>query len=477
MTLLYEAPPVAGLDLTEPVHFIGIGGAGMSGLARVVLARGGAVTGSDVRESETTRALRAEGAQVLIGHAAENVGRPGRVIYSAAINESNPELAAARQQGIPTQSRAALLGDLMRGTVGIAVAGTHGKTTTTGMIATMLHRRERDPDGAGRWGPAGDRRQCAGQRRPLFRGGGVRGVPVVPGAGAADRRGDEHRGGPPRLLWLAGGRGRGAFEQFLDRLDPEGAAVLCWDDARIRRLRPHPAERTWLMAWKAAGRPAGDRAPARRALELASPEPSFTVEWRGEPLGRITLGVPGKHNVQNALAAVAVGLEVGLSFEEIQRGLGEFRGTGRRFELLGEPRGIRVIDDYAHHPTEIAANLGAVKQALRRPMIAVFQPHLYSRTQLLMDDFARSFADADRVVITEIYPAREAPIPGVSGAHLVEAIRRHLPGKDARFLASKEEVVNWLAGTVPTGRMSSSRLGRRATSAMPAKNWCSMLGE
>jgi UDP-N-acetylmuramate--alanine ligase len=438
------------LDLSEPVHFIGIGGAGMSALARVILARGGAVTGSDARESDTTRSLREEGAQVSIGHAAENVGRAGRVIYSAAIKDSNPELAAARARGIPTQSRAALLGDLMRGTVGIAIAGTHGKTTTTGMVATMLHLAERDPTVL----IGGDLPAIGGNARigsgPYFVAEACEAfhsfLELAPRIAVVTNIEADHLDCHGSLEGVVR-----AFEQFLDRLDAHGAAILCWDDARVRGLRPHPAEGTWTYGLEAHTPPPGARHLRGVDLDLASPEPTFTVDCDGELLGTIRLGVPGRHNVLNALSAVAVGLEIGLSFAEIRRGLGEFRGTGRRFELLGEPRGIRVIDDYAHHPTEVAATLEAAKQALQRPTIAVFQPHLYSRTQLLMDDFARSFADADRVVITEIYGAREEPIPGVSGADLVAAIRRHLPGKEAHFIAARDDVAPWLAAHARPG--------------------------
>jgi UDP-N-acetylmuramate--alanine ligase len=452
MTLLQETPPVVALDLTEPVHFIGIGGAGMSALARVILARGGLVTGSDMRESETTRALQAEGARVFIGHAAGNVGRAGRVIYSAAIKESNPELVAARERGIPTQSRAALLGDLMRGAVGIAIAGTHGKTTTTGMVATMLCQAGYDPtvliggdlpaiDGNARIGTGPHFVAEACEAFHSF-------LELSPRIAVVTNIEADHLDCHGSLEGVVQ-----AFEQFLDRLDPDGAAILCWEDARVRGLRPHPAARTWTYGLEKQHDVPGSPGYHLRGrdLKLDTMEPEFTVDWSERSLGTIRLGVPGRHSVLNALAAAAVGLEVGLSFEEIRRGLGEFRGTGRRFEVLGEPRGIRVIDDYAHHPTEVAATLEATKQSLGRPTIAVFQPHLYSRTQLLLDDFARSFARADRVVITEIYAAREEPMPGVSGARLVEAIQRHLPGKEVHFIPAKEDIALWLAENARAG--------------------------
>jgi UDP-N-acetylmuramate--alanine ligase len=382
----------------------------------------------------------------VIGHAAENVGAAGRVIYSAAIKESNPEMVVAHARGIPTQSRAALLGALMRKAVGIAIAGTHGKTTTTGMVATMLCRAERDPTvliGGDLPAIGGNARIGAG---PHFVAEACEAfhsfLELSPRIAVVTNIEADHLDCHGSLEGVVR-----AFEAFLDRLDPAGAAILCWDDARVRGLRPHPAERTWTYGLvEPRGEPGSPGRHLRGVeLELGSPEPTFTVDWSGRRLGSIRLGVPGRHNVLNALAAVAVGLEVGLSFREIRDGLGEFRGTGRRFELLGEPRGIRVIDDYAHHPTEVAATLDAAKQALGRPTIAVFQPHLYSRTQLLMDEFARSFAQSDRVLITEIYGAREDPIPGVSGARLVEAIHQQLPEKDARFFATKEEAAGWLA--------------------------------
>jgi UDP-N-acetylmuramate--alanine ligase len=235
------------------------------------------------------------------------------------------------------------------------------------------------------------------------------------------------------------------FAQFIDQVRPTGAAILCWDDPHIRRLLPRLRCRHLRY-----GLEDGAELSAVE-VDLESATPRFTPRWRGGLLGKFSLGVPGKHNLLNALAALGVALEVGLPLEAAREGLRGFQGVGRRFERLGEPGCVLVIDDYAHHPSELAANLEAARRALRRPLTAVFQPHLFSRTRQLMAEFAASFRLADRVIITDIYPAREAPIPGVTGEALAAAIRTHEAGKEVRFVSPKEAIVPLLADVLRPG--------------------------
>jgi UDP-N-acetylmuramate--alanine ligase len=428
------------------VHFVGIGGAGMSGIARLLLARGCAVTGSDAQESAVTRALRGEGAVVHVGHDAAHVGGAARVVYSAAIPPENPELAEAARRGIPLVRRDVALGELMRESVGIAVAGTHGKTTTTGMVAAIFLQAGLDPS------------VLIGGDLPLI-GGNARvgaGPHLISEACEAY---DSFLALEPRVAIVTNveadhldyhGSLEGvvrAFQRFVSRIPPEGCAVLNVDDPHTPDLQQ--AARCRVLRF---GLHAGADLVAED-VEIATLTPRFRVRFRGETLGGVCLAVPGRHNVSNALSALGVALEAGIPFDAARDGLAAFTGTGRRFETLGEVRGVRVIDDYAHHPTEVAANLTMARAVLRRPLTAVFQPHLYSRTRDQMQEFARSFAPADRVIITDIYAAREAPIPGVDAGQLAEAIRQLEPSRDVHYIPQKEEIAPWLAARVTPGEV------------------------
>jgi UDP-N-acetylmuramate--alanine ligase len=416
----------------------------MSGIARLLLARGVEVTGSDLRESPVLDELRRLGARITVGHRAENVTGAARVVYTAAVKADNPELVEARRRGLPLTTRAAMLRELMEGTASIAVAGTHGKTTTTGMIAAVLIAAGVDPTvliggdlpwlgGNARAGalPFFVAEACEAFRsflelRPL--------VAVITNIEA------DHLDTYGSLDGVHEG-----FSRFVSQIQPTGAAILCWDDPNVRRLLPHLQCRQLRYGLEDAAELTAIN------LELEIPHPRFTPRWRGGLLGEFELSVPGRHNVLNALAALGVALEVGVPPDAVREGLRDFRGVGRRFERLGEPRGILIIDDYAHHPTELAANLEAARRALRRPITAVFQPHLFSRTQQLLPEFASSFHLADRVIITDIYPAREAPIPGVTGEALAEAIRQKEPDKTVHFIAPKESIVPLLATELRPG--------------------------
>lgn len=427
-----------------PVHLVGIGGAGMSGIARLLLSRGVQVTGSDAKESPVLDELRRLGARISVGHEAGNVRGAARVVYTAAVKVDNPELEEARRLGIDLLSRAAMLGELMDSAASIAIAGTHGKTTTTGMIAAIFEAAGADPTvliggdlpafgGNARVGqsPFFIAETCEAFRsfleiRPL--------VAVITNVEA------DHLDTYGSLDGVIEG-----FGQFVSQIRPTGAAILCWDDANIRRLLPYLSCRQLRYGLE-------DGAELSAVdLDLERPAPRFQPRWRGGLLGEFELGVPGRHNVLNALAALGVALEVGLPLDAVKEGLRQFRGVGRRFEYLGEAGGILVVDDYAHHPSELVATLSAARQALRRPITAVFQPHLFSRTQQLMSEFAASFRQADRVILCDIYPAREAPIPGVTSEALAAAIREREPNKEVLYVTPKERVVEMLADVLRPG--------------------------
>jgi UDP-N-acetylmuramate--alanine ligase len=429
---------------TGPIHLIGIGGAGMSGIARLLLARGVRVSGSDAHQGPVLEELRRLGAVVTVGHRAENVAGATRVVFTAAVKPDNPEMAEAQRRGLALQSRAAMLGELMADSASVAVAGPHGKTTTTGMIASIFEAAGADPT------------VLIGGDLPLIGGNARAGRSpyFVAEACEAFRSFHELR---PLIAVVTNleadhldtyGTLEGVIEgfgQFVGQVKAAGTAILCWDDPLVRRLVPYLHCRQLRYGLEeGAELSAAD-------LELETPAPRFVPRWRGERLGAFELGVPGRHNVLNALAALGVTMEVGLPLEAAREGLRTFHGVGRRFERLGEPGGVLVIDDYAHRPSELVATLSAAKTALGRPITAVFQPHLFSRTQQLMDEFATSFGDADRVIITDIYPAREAPIPGVTAEALAEAIREREPGKVVSFVASKEAIASLLAGEVRSG--------------------------
>ena len=445
------APPVDWSG--KRVHFIGIGGYGMSALARVLLARGAVVSGSDVRPSDRTRWLEACGARVYIGHAAEQVDGAELVVYNTDVPADNVELVAARSAGLPVWHRSQVLADLINHHRGIAVTGTHGKTTTTAMTGLVLVAGGLDPT------------VLVGGEVPEF--GTVtarlgRGPWLVAEACESDGTFLRYRPEiavvtnvePEHLDHYGGDFGRllEAFARFLRGVRPGGLIVACGDHPAVRRLLADldPAGGQRVIRY---GIEAEDCDLRARDIETAAEYTRFTV-WQGSrPLGEVTLAVPGQHNVLNALAALAVGLQLGVSPEQAAGVLAGFHGAKRRFQVLYDRDGILVVDDYAHHPTEIRATLRAARQR-RRPggrVIAVFQPQRYSRTRLLMDEFARAFGDADQVILTEIYaPPGEQPIPGVSSGVLAERIVA-AGGPPVELIADREELVERLLATVRPG--------------------------
>ena len=398
---------------THRIHFIGIGGSGMSGLAEVLLNMGYEVTGSDLKASEVTDRLIARGGRVFIGHEPSNVENAQVVVYSSAVRPGNPEMEAARAAGVPIIPRADMLAELMRMKYGIAVGGSHGKTTTTSMIAAVLARGGLDPTIV-----VGGRVQALGSNAKLGHGrflvaeadesdgSFLRLAPAVTVITNIDREHLDHYRDIDEI--------RQAFVYFANRVPFYGVSILCADDPHVRAILPSVSKRSLLYGI------APDAEIRAEDVQALSHGARFRVMAAGRELGEMTLHVPGRHNVLNALAAVAVGLELEVAFGHVREALEAFSGVGRRFETRGEEGGVRVVDDYGHHPTEIRATLAAAR-GLGGRVLVLFQPHRYSRTAALREEFATCFAEADRVWLLDVYAAGEAPIEGASAEALVSA--------------------------------------------------------
>ncbi|QBS37293.1 UDP-N-acetylmuramate--L-alanine ligase [Thermaerobacter sp. FW80] len=446
-----NTPPVDWAG--KRVHFIGIGGYGMSGLARVLLARGARVSGSDVRPSDRTRWLTEQGARVHIGHDPAHVAGADLVVYNTDVPPDNVELVAARKAQIPVWHRSQVLADLLNHRRGVAVTGTHGKTTTTAMTGLVLVAGGFDPT------------VLVGGEVPEFGTATARlgnGPWVVAEACESDGTFLRYRPEiavvtnvePEHLDHYGGdfGRLQAAFGRFLRNVRPGGRVVACADHPVVRELLAGLDPRGPVRVVR-YGIEADDGDLRARDVQ-AGPEGSRFTVWRGDrPLGEVRLAIPGQHNVLNALAALGVGLELGVPFPVAAAALAGFHGAKRRFQVLYDRDGILIVDDYAHHPTEIRATLRAARQRCGPGgrVIAVFQPQRYTRTHLLMDEFARAFGDADRVILTEIYaPPGDRPIPGVSSAVLAERIAER-EGRPVELIRSREELVEHLLHTVRPG--------------------------
>ena len=400
------------------IHFVGIGGSGMSGIAEVLVNLGYQVSGSDQKRSAVTDRLASLGARIFEGHAAENVAGAQVVVTSTAVKATNPEVVQARRQGLPVIPRAEMLAELMRLKYGVAVAGSHGKTTTTSMVAMVLDKGGLDPTVVvgGRVGTLGSGARLgkgefmvaeADESDRSF----LKLTPTVAIVTNIDR---EHLDTYKDLADV-----KEAFLNFVNKVPFYGSAVLCLDDPAVQDILPRVERRVVSYG---VSRQAEVSA---RDVVLGPMGSSYTAASGSTTLGRIDLAVPGHHNVLNSLAAVAVGLDLGVPFPAVQEGLASFTGVDRRFQLRGEAGGITVIDDYGHHPTEIRATLETLRgRAGTRRTVVLFQPHRYTRTQHLWDDFCRAFHLADLVVIVDIYPAGEEPIEGISSEALADAIGR-----------------------------------------------------
>ncbi len=406
---------------TQHIHLVGIGGSGMSGIAEVLLTLGYKVTGSDLAASDATRRLEELGGKIFIGHHESNIGAAQVVVTSSAVVPTNPEVVAAKAKPIPVIPRAEMLAELMRLKYGVAIAGAHGKTTTTSMVASVLAEGGLDPTMV-----IGGKVNALGSHARLGRGellvaeadesdgSFLRLSPTIVAVTNIDREHLDHYGSMAQV--------EATFLEFINRIPFYGLAVLCSDNERVRSLLGGVVKRYQTYGLE---EPAGGPPPDFRATDIVLKEwgSEFRAFFRGRALGPFRLAIPGIHNVSNALVAVAIGLELDVPVDLIRRGLAAFSGVERRFHLRGDKHGIMVVDDYGHHPTEIKATLAAAKQGWRRRLVVLFQPHRYTRTRDLMDDFARAFDEADALFVTDIYPASESPIPGVTGETLVERIK------------------------------------------------------
>ncbi|MBW4043888.1 MAG: UDP-N-acetylmuramate--L-alanine ligase [Acidobacteria bacterium] len=415
----------------QRVHFIGIGGIGMSGIAEILLNLGYAVSGSDLRRTAITERLAALGATIFEGHAAANVLGSGVVVTSSAVSPANPEVAEARSRKIPVIPRAEMLAEMMRLKYGIAVAGMHGKTTTTSMIATVLAAGDLDPTVV-----VGGRVDAMGSNARLGRSqylvaeadesdrSFLKLSPILAVVTNIDR---EHMD-----CYRDMGDVEDAFVEFMDKVPFYGCCVACLDSEALAAVLPRVRRRIFTYGME----PKADYV-ARLLPATGGARSRFEVAANGQVLGPFELHVPGRHNVLNATAAVAIAMQLELSPERIAQGLAGFRGVDRRFQIKGVVRGVTVIDDYGHHPTEIRATLAAARECGFKRIRVIFQPHRYSRTRDLMEEFASCFSEADAVEVLDIYAASEEPLPGITAEALVKAI-----GRDGvRYAASIEEAV------------------------------------
>jgi UDP-N-acetylmuramate--alanine ligase len=444
------------------VHFVGIGGVGMSGIAEVLVELGFEVHGSDLKEGEAVERLRGKGAVVHIGHAAANVEGADVVVKSTAVTRENVEVDAAFVAGIPVIRRAEMLAELMRLGHGVAIAGTHGKTTTTSLVSAVLNHGGVDPTVI-----IGGKVNQLGSNARLGRGPFVVAeadesdgsfLKLAPTIAVVTNLDLEHVD-----FWTGGlEQMTEAFVDFLERLPFYGLAVLCTDADNVQALLPRLTRRHVTYG---LSRQADFQA---RELEQDGLKTRFRLFVRGEDRGAVELNLVGRHNVQNALAAIAVADELGVDVPTMADALSEFAGVQRRFTLRGEAEGVTVIDDYGHHPTEIRATLAGARASFPgRRVIALFQPHRYSRTHALMDDFARAFNDADVVVLTEVFAAGEAAIEGASSESMVARLREH-GHHDARFAGALERAVDEVAAIAASGDIVITLGAGSVTRAGPA---------
>ncbi len=439
----------------QRIHFVGIGGIGMSGIAEVLLNLGYRISGSDLRNSAVTQRLAALGAVIFDGHVASNIVGTDVVVASSAISVDNPEIAEARRLHVPVIQRAEMLAELMRLKYGIAIAGMHGKTTTTSMVAAVLAAGGLDPtvvvggrvDAMGSNARLGKSQYLVAEADESDRSF-LKLSPILSVVTNIDR---EHMDCYRDMRDV-----RRTFLEFMERVPFYGMVVGCNDDAGLQRLLPRVHRRVttygtsrgsdFLISMGASqvgtGLDAGEHSPLIR----------FRVTYKEKDLGEFTLRVPGAHNVLNATAAIAVGAALDIPTEQIRSGLDSFRGVDRRFQLKGKASGVSVIDDYGHHPTEIRATLAAARQCGFRRVHVIFQPHRFTRTRDLMDEFATAFTEADTLCLLDIYPASEKPIEGITAEALVKRIARE-GSVSVAYAASFSEAIAMVAALARPGDM------------------------
>ncbi len=427
----------------QKIHFVGIGGIGMSGIAEVLINLGYQVTGSDLKESEITRRLISLGGTIAYGHRTENLAEVDVVVTSTAVSQKNPEVQEAFRRKIPVIPRAEMLAELMRMKYGVAIAGTHGKTTTTSMVATVLSHGGIDPTVV-----IGGRLDSIGSNAKLGQGQFL--------VAEADESDGSFLKLSPTIAVVTNVDAdhldfyhdldeiRATFIDFINKVPFYGLVVLCLDDPNLQGMIPEVRKRlvTYGLSSQADFQASDIRHNADRT--------SFMVHYRGETLGRLNIRMPGRHNVLNALAAVAVGMELDMPFAAIAEGFHDFGGVQRRFQVKGEIGGIMVVDDYGHHPAEIRATLAAARSGWSRRLVVVFQPHRYSRTEALFDEFTTAFYQADHLAVMDIYAAGEEPRQGISAETLASGISGH-GHKSCCYTGSPEATIAHLQGVLQAG--------------------------
>ncbi len=429
----------------KKIHFVGIGGIGMSGIAELLLNQGYRVSGSDLRESDTTRRLAGFGGEIMIGHSAENVCDADVVVTSTAVKADNPEVIEAHRQHVAVIPRAEMLAELMRMKYGIAIAGTHGKTTTTSMLSVVLHHAGIDPTAV-----IGGKLDAFGSNAKLGRGkflvaeadesdGSFMHLsPTIAVVTNIDADHLDFYSGLDEIKQI--------FTEFINKVPFYGRAVLCLDDPNVQDILPEVKKRYLSYGFSSqADFYASD-------VQHRQGRTSFTAHYQGKELGRISFKLPGRHNVLNALAVIAVAMELEVPFQTIIGGFRNFGGLQRRFQVRDEIGGVMIVDDYGHHPAEIKATLAAAKAGWKKRVVAVFQPHRYSRTAALFEEFLTAFYQADLLLVTDVYAAGEEPIAGATAEALVQGIIEH-GHKASHYRASFAELTDLLVELVEPGDM------------------------
>ena len=429
----------------KKIHFVGIGGIGMSGIAELLLNLGYQVSGSDLRESDTTRRLRSLGGEIIIGHSADNIHDVDVVVTSTAVKTDNPEVVEAQRQHVAVIPRAEMLAELMRMKYGIAIAGTHGKTTTTSMMSVVLHHAGIDPTAV-----IGGKLDAFGSNAKLGRGkflvaeadesdGSFMHLsPTIAVVTNIDADHLDFYSGIEEIKQI--------FIDFINKVPFYGRAVLCLEDPNIQEILPEVKKRFVTYGFSSQADFYAEEIQHRQGRT------SFTVFYQGTELGRISFRMPGRHNVLNALSVVAVAHELEIPFQTIIGGFRNFGGLQRRFQLRDDIDNIMIIDDYGHHPAEIKATLDAAKSGWNKRVIAIFQPHRYSRTQALFDDFLTAFYQADQLIVTDVYAAGETAIDGASGESLAQGIVEH-GHKAVKYFSDFDEIASYVADIADPGDM------------------------
>lgn len=426
------------------IHFIGIGGAGMSAIAYVLIKRGYDVSGSDLNAGHMSAHLAQEGAMVYMGHAACQVDDAEAVVISTAIHQDNPELMAARKRNIPVLHRSDVLAAIMNAADGVAVAGAHGKTTTSAMISCIASESGIDPTviiGGEVSSLGGNARNGAGRfvvaEADESDGSFLKLQPYLAVVTNIEDDHLDHYGTEENIYQ--------AFKQFVGNIKEGGKVILCFDNPKVRRLATETAGA--VITYGVEGEDADYIA---KNIAYGVSGTSYDLYYKGEYLTHVELAVPGRHNVLNSMGAFAAAREMGIGVESILASLKKFGGAKRRFETKGKAGGVWVVDDYAHHPTEIGVTLKAARQTQPKRLLCVFQPHRYTRTKLLFDEFCQCFTDCDQLILTDIYAASEEPIPGVSSMHLAEGIKA-ATGQDVLYIGKLAKAEEYLEREVRPG--------------------------